>query len=93
MAVTVKLGKAVHVKGKETTTVVLDFDKLTGNDLIAAESEAVAMKMSTAIAVTSMKFQAIVASKAIGCPVDDLFELGAKDFGHIIALTLNFLGA
>lgn len=67
MAVTVKLKKAVHVKGKETTTVVLDFDKLTGHDLIAAE--------------------------AIGCPVDDLFDLGAKDFNYIATLTLNFLGA
>lgn len=93
MAVTVKLKKAVHVKGKETTTVVLDFDKLTGHDLIAAESEAVAMKAPMVVPAASMKFQAIVAAKAIGCPVDDLFDLGAKDFNYIATLTLNFLGA
>ena len=93
MAVTVKLKKAVHVKGKETTTVVLDFDKLTGHDLIAAEAEAVAMKAPMVVPAASMKFQAIVAAKAIGCPVDDLFDLSAKDFNYIATLTLNFLGA
>ena len=45
------------------------------------------------VPAASMQFQAIVAAKAIGCPVDDLFELGAKDFHHIATLTLNFLGA
>ena len=79
MAVTVKLKKAVHVKGKETTTVVLDLDKLTGNDLIAAESEARALKAGEASVFASMKFQAVVAAKAIGCPADDLFELSARD--------------
>lgn len=56
MAVTVKLKKAVHVNGKETTTVVLDFDKLTENDLIAAESEARALKAGEASVFVSMKF-------------------------------------
>lgn len=91
MAVTVKLKKAVHVKGKETTTVVLDLDKLTGNDLIAAESEARALKAGEASVFASMKFQAVVAAKAIGCPADDLFELSASDFKAVVAPVVNFL--
>lgn len=93
MAVTVKLKKAVHVKGKETTTVVLDFDKLTGNDFAAAEAEAVAMGTPTVVPAASVKFSAIIAAKAIGCPADDLFELGMKDFSRITTLAANFLGA
>lgn len=91
MAITIKLKKAVHIKGKETTSVVLDFDKLTGNDLIAAETEARVMKAGEASVFASMKFQAVVAAKAIGCPVDDIFDLGAVDFKAIMAPTVNFL--
>lgn len=91
MAITVKLKKAVHIKGKEVTSVVLDFDKLTGNDLIAAESEARALHAGEASVFASMKFQAVVAAKAIGCPVDDIFNLNAKDFKSIMGPTVNFL--
>ena len=91
MAITIKLKKAVHVKGKEVTTVTLDFDKLTGNDLIAAEAEARLLKAGEASVFASMKYQAVVAAKAIGCPVDDIFDLGATDFKAIITPTINFL--
>ena len=40
-----------------------------------------------------MKFQAVVAAKAIGCPADDLFELSASDFKAVVAPVVNFLMA
>lgn len=69
----------------------MNFDKLTGNDMIEAEAEARALRAGEASVFTSMKFQAIVAAKAIGCPVDDIFAMGAADFKAILGPTANFL--
>ncbi len=91
MNISIKLEKAVKVNGKAVKEVTLDFDKLTGNDMIQAEAEARALRAGEASVLASMKFQAIIAAKAIGCPVDDIFELGAADFKAILGPTANFL--
>lgn len=91
MGKVIKLKKPVTVKGKLTTEVNLDFEKLTGNDMIQAEKAARAMGVGEASVLASMKYQAIIAAKAIGCPVDDLFELGSVDFKNIAKETTNFL--
>ena len=91
MGKVIKLKKPVTVKGKPTTEVNLDFEKLTGNDMIQAEKVARAMGVGEASVLASMKYQTIIAAKAIGCPVDDLFELGAVDFKNIAKETTNFL--
>lgn len=91
MGKVIKLKKPVTIKGKPTTEVNLDFEKLTGNDMIQAEKVARAMGVGEASVLASMKYQAIIAAKAIGCPVDDLFELGAVDFKNIAKETTNFL--
>lgn len=91
MGKVIKLKKPVTVKGKPTTEVNLDFEKLTGNDMIQAEKVARAMGVGEASVLASMKYQIIIAAKAIGCPVDDLFELGAVDFKNIAKETTNFL--
>lgn len=91
MGKVIKLKKPVTIKGKPVTEVNLDFEKLTGNDMIQAEKEARAMGVGEASVLASMKYQAIIAAKAIGCPVDDLFELGAADFKNIVKEATNFL--
>lgn len=91
MGKVIKLKKPVTVKGKPVTEVNLDFEKLTGNDMIQAEKVARAMGVGEASVLASMKYQTIIAAKAIGCPVDDLFELGAVDFKNIAKETTNFL--
>lgn len=37
--------------------------------------------------------EAAVAAQLIGCPVDDVLALSAKDFQHITMSMLAFLGA
>lgn len=91
MGKVIKLKKPVTIKGKPTTEVNLDFEKLTGNDMIQAEKVARAMGVGEASVLASMKYQAIIAAKAIGCPVDDLFELGAVDFKNIAKEATSFL--
>lgn len=91
MGKVIKLKKPVTVKGKPVNEVNIDFEKLTGNDMIQAEKEARAMGVGEASVLASMKYQAIIAAKAIGCPVDDLFELGAVDFKNITKEAAGFL--
>lgn len=91
MEISIKLKKPVTIKGKPTTNVTLDFDKLTGNDMIMAEKEARALGSGESSVFCSMRYQAIIAAKAIGCPVDDLFELGATDFKNITQPAASFL--
>lgn len=59
--------------------------------MIEAEAEARVLRAGEASVFASMKFQAIVAAKAIGCPVDDIFAMGAADFKAILEPTANFL--
>ncbi len=88
---TVKLSKTLTVKGKEVTEVTLDFERLTGNDLMAAESEARAMGDQTPSVFASMRYQAILAGKMIGTPADDILALPAADFKNVIYVVASFL--
>ena len=87
----ITLKKAIKIGDKEVKTVNLDFEKLTGNDMIQAEAEARALGSSEASVLASMKYQAIIAAKAIGCQPDDVFEMNAADFKNILVLTASFL--
>lgn len=87
----ITLKKALKVNGEETTVINLDFGRLTGNDMIQAEAEARAMGSGEASVLASMKYQAIIAAKAIGCKPDDIFEMNAADFKNILVLTASFL--
>lgn len=91
MEISIKLKKPVTVKGKPVTDITLDFDKLTGNDMIQAEKEARALGSGEASVFCSMRYQAIIAAKVIGCPVDELLELGAADFKNITQPAASFL--
>lgn len=87
----IKLKEPVKVKGKETKILQLDFDKLTGNDMIQAEAEARALHVGEASVFASMKFQAVIAAKATGCAVDDIFAMNASDFKALVTPVVNFL--
>lgn len=91
MKTTVTLTKAFKVKGKDTTSISLDFDKITGNDLLKAEKEARAMGDQSPSVFLSMTFQAVIAAKLIGVPPDDILALPAKDFRNIVFPVANFL--
>lgn len=87
----VKLEKALNVAGVEVKELEFDFDKLKGSDLIAAEKEVRAMGDQTPSVFLSMNFQAIVAAKLIGVPVDEVLEMPATDFRNIVFPVANFL--
>lgn len=91
MKTTVTLTKALKVKGKDTTSISLDFDKITGNDLLKAEKEARAMGDQSPSVFLSMTFQAVIAAKLIGVPPDDIMALPATDFRNIVFPVANFL--
>ena len=91
MKTTVTLTKALKVKGKDTTSISLDFEKITGNDLLKAEKEARAMGDQSPSVFLSMTFQAVIAAKLIGMPPDDILTLPAQDFRNIVFPVANFL--
>lgn len=91
MKTTVTLNKALKVKGKEVTEITLDFDKITGSELLKAEKEARAMGDISPSMFISMTYQAVVAAKLIGVTPDDIMALPATDFRNLVAPVATFL--
>lgn len=87
----VVLSKPITVKGQKVTEVNLDFDSITGNDLAEAETEVRMMGDKTPSVLLSMKYQAVIAAKLIGVPVDDVLAMSGKDFRNIIFPVADFL--
>ncbi len=87
---TIHLSKPLKVKGEEVQDVVLDFDKLTGKDIIAAETQARAVGESVVPIYSSMRYQGIIAAKILGVKMDDIEELPSKDYINLITPIANF---
>lgn len=77
---TIKLDNKLSVKGKEVTSVVLDFKQLTGRDLIKAEAEVRADGEVTPMLTFSLKYQAALAARMIGITYDEVMGMNAVDF-------------
>lgn len=75
----IKLSKEFEYEGKTYKTLNLDMDKLTGKDILAVESEAVAMAGGP-VTDFSKTYQAVLAAKAAGVAPDMIIALPAKDF-------------
>ena len=87
----VKLNNPIMVNGTEVMEVTLDFDQIRGKDLIAAEKEVRKMGDTTPAVFLSMDFQAVVAAKLVGVPVEDIFEMTSTDLKNIVLPVANFL--
>lgn len=87
----VKLKTSLKIKDQTMNEISLNFDNITGNDLVAAESEVRAMGDQTPSVFLSMRFQAAVAAKLIGVPVDDVLALQVPDFRKLVLPVANFL--
>nr|DAP37337.1 MAG TPA: tail assembly chaperone protein [Caudoviricetes sp.] len=87
----VKLKTSLKIKDQIVNEVSLNFDNITGNDLVAAESEVRAIGDQTPSVFLSMRFQAAVAAKLIGVPVDDVLALPVPDFRKLVLPVANFL--
>ena len=88
---TIKLTKSITVKGKKIDEIDLNLDKLTGKDLIAAETEVRAMGDNSPVIAASLRYQAAVVARVVGAPVDDILELHAVDFQRVTTQAMNFL--
>jgi hypothetical protein len=77
-----QLKKPIVFDGKTITELALDFDQLTGQDLLDASKEmALAQGMDVAVvAALDQQYQAAVAAKAAGVPVDLIVQLKGADF-------------
>lgn len=83
---TVKFSTPVIIKGEKVDHVDLDFDKLTGHDMLAAETPSrLAGDQAPALAL-SQRYQAIIAAKLLGMTPEEINALPAKAF---IAITME----
>ncbi|WP_068775776.1 phage tail assembly protein [Paenibacillus sp. FJAT-26967] len=89
-----KLSRPFTFEGNEYTELTLDFEKLTGNDLLSCErqmqlitgaSEYVPMKQ------ISQAYQAVVTARAAAVPVELIQALPAKDFSKVTLRASTFL--
>ena len=87
----IEISKPIMVNGEKVKKFELDFDKITGRDLVQTEIEARAKGDNTPAIFLSMQFHMMIAAKAIGVKYDDLLELPAADCKKIIAPAALFL--
>lgn len=79
------------VKGEDVKEIVLNFESIRGKDLIEAEKEVRILGDTTPTVFLSMNFQAVLAAKMIGVPVDEIMEMNSADFKKVIVPVASFL--
>lgn len=85
------LEKPLKVDEKEITTLLFDFDKLTGADIMNATDEARQIKGYSPNEMQTPTFRAVLAAKACGILYHDLLKLGARDFFRVVTASHAFL--
>lgn len=85
--------KPIKFDGETVTTLNLDFDDLTAEDLIACAKQARRIDPDeiTPARATALSYQMAVAARAAKQPIELIKALKAKDFTQITQLAANFL--
>lgn len=91
MKTKITLTQEVTIKDKAVKEIELDFDKVTGRVLVECDKLAKNMGDVSFIPQLSMSFQAMVVSKIIGIPYDDVLDLPSTDFMKLTNEARNFL--
>lgn len=87
-----KLRRPVEFEGQTYEALNLDFERLTGADIINCERQFAYLGGGAGLLKdTNKTYQAIVAATAAGVPFDLMKQLSAKDFTRITVMTQNFL--
>ncbi|NCU30038.1 phage tail assembly protein [Candidatus Saccharibacteria bacterium] len=86
----IKLSKPYEFEGKKITELTLDFEALSGRDIIAVETEASSIAGRPVLDIDKT-YQACLAAKAAGVVYDLILGLPAKDFIRVIGPAQNFL--
>ncbi len=93
------LSRPIKFEDKTYTSLNLDFEKLTGADILAVDREIKNKAMSTGSQSdlisfspgTDVKYQAAIVAKAAGVYIGLMEELSAKDFMRVCQRAQNFL--
>jgi len=88
---TVALSREIEYDGKKYTCLQLDLDGLTGEDLINAEMEAMALGAAYSVAEMNKTYLACLGAKAAKVPVELVKSLPAKSFSTLTIIVQNFL--
>ncbi|ACZ07793.1 Uncharacterised protein [Sebaldella termitidis] len=89
----IKLEKAYDINGEMTDTIELDFDKLTGRQLIQLEKEFKKENKGELILVANNAFAAKVAAFCAGVKEDDILDFSGKDFTTVTTEVTVFLNS
>ena len=86
--------KPLEFEGKTYTEINMDLDGLSVDDLERCERQARSMlrrKENMSVPETNKKYQACVAAKASGMPIEAIRALSGKDYTQVCLLVMNFL--
>lgn len=89
-----KLSRPFSFEGTVYTEFALDFDSLTGEDLLSAErqfNEISGGDSFTPVKQIAQMYQALVAARAAKVPYELVKSLPAKDFSKLTVRAQNFL--
>ena len=88
---TVDLNKPLEIDGKKIEQIVLDYEEMTGADILAVDKELRALGITTGFStIHNHDALLLLSSRASGIIADDLRKLNAVDFLEVIMLTRNF---
>lgn len=90
--VIINLKKPFDFDGKGYSEIRLDFDSLSGADIIGAERQFFANGANQSISIKefSKEFQAYIAARAAKLPVEFFFALSVQDFTQVTLKVQNF---
>lgn len=93
----IKLSRPFTWEEKEYTELRLDFEKLSGDEIMALEADFLAMNEGRnflpAFKTDHPAYQAVLAAKALGVHFNFLKKLPAKDFNKVTVAARNFLNS
>ena len=87
----IKLKKAINFRGEDVKEVELNFDELTGNDLIEAEKQVMTNDNIPMVTDFNKAYLVAVASRLLKIPTPELRNINAKDFAAITSEVQRFL--
>lgn len=78
-------------EGKEYKEITMDFEKMSGKNLIEASREARAIGLVNPSNEFCPVYLACVAAKAASVPIDLIFDLPGNEFTAVKSMVQNFL--
>ena len=85
------LKKAIKINDVETKKIDMDFDRVTGAQMLAAEDLVRSMGDQTPTIILSMKYHAALAAVMLGIKYDDIIAMNAHDFKALTMPVVSFL--